>query len=51
MPNAIVEILKFISAISLCCGRPTTEVFVKYYMLHYQQKKVKKDGSDETLSA
>jgi hypothetical protein len=32
-------------------GWPTTEVFAKYYELHYHRKKIKKDDNDETLSA
>jgi hypothetical protein len=35
-PNAIVQISKFIWAVSSCEGHPTTEVFTKYYELYYQ---------------
>jgi hypothetical protein len=39
--NAIVQIGKFIWAVSSCGGRPIAEVFTKYYELHYRQKKIK----------
>jgi hypothetical protein len=35
-PNAIVQIGKIICAVSSCGGRPTTDVFVGHYELHYQ---------------
>jgi hypothetical protein len=50
-PNAIVQIGKFIWAVSSCEGRPTANVFAKYYELHYQKKKIRLDGSDNTLGA
>jgi hypothetical protein len=34
MPNDIVQIRKFIWAVSSCRGHPTVEVFAKYYELH-----------------
>jgi hypothetical protein len=33
--NAIVQLSKFIWTITSCGGRPTVEVFSKYYELHY----------------
>jgi hypothetical protein len=45
-PNAIVQVKKIIWPVISCGGRPTAEVFTKYYKLHYQQKKIKREGSD-----
>jgi hypothetical protein len=45
MPNTIVQIKKFIWAISFCGGRMTAnvaDVFTMHYELHYQQKKITK---------
>jgi hypothetical protein len=45
MPNTIVQIRKFIWAISFCGGRMTAnvaDVFTMHYELHYQQKKITK---------
>jgi hypothetical protein len=50
MPNAIVQIRKFIWAVSSYGGRPTTDVFAMHYELHYQQKKIKLEGSTNTLA-
>jgi hypothetical protein len=47
--NVIVQIGKFISAISSCGGRPTVNVFARHYKLHYQQKKIRLGRSDNTL--
>jgi hypothetical protein len=47
----IVQIDKFIWAISSCGGHLTADAFVKHYELHYRQKKITLDGSDNTLSA
>jgi hypothetical protein len=49
--NAIIQIGRFIWAVSSCRGHPTAEVFTKYYDLHYQQKKIKRDRSEEALNA
>jgi hypothetical protein len=40
IPNVIVQIRKFIWAISSCRGRPIVDVFAMHYELHYQQKKI-----------
>jgi hypothetical protein len=51
MPNAIVQIGKFIWAITSCGGRPTADVFAHHYELHYQNKNVHLQGSATTLAA
>jgi hypothetical protein len=38
-PNAIVQINKFIWAVTSCGGHPNGEVFAHHYELHYQNKK------------
>jgi hypothetical protein len=50
MPNAIVQIRKFIWAVSSYGGYPTTDVFAMHYELHYPQKKIKLEGSTNTLA-
>jgi hypothetical protein len=45
MPNAIVQISKFVWVVSSCRGRPTAYVFTMHYELHYQQKKIKLGGA------
>jgi hypothetical protein len=47
-PNVVVQLSKFLWAVASCGGKPTMEVFVKHYELHYQQKKIK--IGDEVLS-
>jgi hypothetical protein len=37
--------------VNSCRGCLTAKVFAKYYELHYQQKKIKLEGSDITLNA
>jgi hypothetical protein len=34
-----------------CGGHPSADVFVKYYELHYHQKKIRLEGSKNTLGA
>jgi hypothetical protein len=51
MSNAIVQIGKFIWAVTSCEGHPTADVFAHYYELHYQNKKVHLQGSETTLTA
>jgi hypothetical protein len=43
--NAIGQIGKFIWAITSCGGRSTAHVFVQYYELHYQNKKIHLEGA------
>jgi hypothetical protein len=38
-PNAIVQINKFVWAVTSCGGHPTAEVFAHHYELHYQNKR------------
>jgi hypothetical protein len=35
MPNAIIQIGKFIWAVTSCAGHPTADVFAQHYELHY----------------
>jgi hypothetical protein len=49
-PNAIVQIGKFIWAVSSYGCRPTADVFVRHSELHYQQKKISLEGSQKTLA-
>jgi hypothetical protein len=51
MSNAIVQIEKFIWAVTSCGGCPTADVFTHHYELHYQNKKVRLQGSETTLTA
>jgi hypothetical protein len=51
MPNAIIQIGKFIWAITSCSGHPTADVFAHHYELHYQNKKIHLVGCDTTLTA
>jgi hypothetical protein len=48
--NAIIQISKFILAITSCGGHPTAEVFAHHYELHYQNKKIHLEGSETTLA-
>jgi hypothetical protein len=50
-PNAIVQIGKFISAVTSCGGHPTAYVFTHHYELHHQNKKIHLEGSKTTLAA
>jgi hypothetical protein len=50
-PNAIVQIGKFIWIVISYGGRPTVDVFTWHYELHYQQKKIWLEGSENTLAA
>jgi hypothetical protein len=49
MPNANIQINKFILAITSYRGRPTTYVFTQQYELHYHNKKIQLVGSESTL--
>jgi hypothetical protein len=49
-PNVIVQITKFIWAVTSCRDRPNAEVFPHHYELHYQKKKIHLEGS-ETMFA
>jgi hypothetical protein len=51
MPNANVQISKFIWAVASCRGCPNAEVFAHHYELHYQDKKIHLEGSETTLTA
>jgi hypothetical protein len=51
MPNVIVQISKFIWAVTSCRGCPTANVFAQHYELHYQHKKIHLEGSDTTFVA
>jgi hypothetical protein len=44
MPNAIVQIGKFIWAITSCGGHPTVDVFAQHYELHCDVPPLRKDG-------
>jgi hypothetical protein len=50
-PNAIVQIDKFVWAITCCGGHPTADGFTLYYELHYQNKKIHLQGSETTFAA
>jgi hypothetical protein len=50
-PNAIVQISKFIWAVTFCGGHPNAEVFTRHYELHYQNKKIYHEGSDTSFVA
>jgi hypothetical protein len=39
-PNAIVQISKFIWAITSCGAHPTADLFTQHYELRYQNKKI-----------
>jgi hypothetical protein len=49
--NAIVQISKFIRAVTSCGGCPTTDVFVHHYELCYQNRKIHLKGCDTTFTA
>jgi hypothetical protein len=42
--NAIVQIGKFIWAVTSCGGHPIRDVFAHHYELHYQNKKIHLQG-------
>jgi hypothetical protein len=48
--NGIVQISKFIWAVTSCEGRPTADVFAHHYELHYQNKKIHFEGSETTFT-
>jgi hypothetical protein len=50
IPNAIIQISMFISAITSCGGQPTVDVFTHHYELHYQNKKIHLEGSNTTFA-
>jgi hypothetical protein len=50
-PNSIVQISKFIWAITSCGGHPNAEVFTHHYELHYQNKKIHLEGSETKFAA
>jgi hypothetical protein len=50
-PNAIVQISKFIWAVTSCGGHPNAEVFAHHYELHYQNKKIHLEGSETAFAA
>jgi hypothetical protein len=50
MPNAIVQISKFVCVVTSCEGRPTADVFAHHYELHYQNKKIHLEGSETTFA-
>jgi hypothetical protein len=49
-PNAIVQISKFIWAITSCGAHPTADLFAQHYELCYQNKKIQLEGSESTLA-
>jgi hypothetical protein len=49
--NAIVQISKFIWAVTSCGGHPIIDIFAHHYELHYQDKKIHLEGSDTTFTA
>jgi hypothetical protein len=51
MPNAIVQIGKFIWVVTSCGGWPTADVFSRHFELHHQNKKIHLEGSETTLAA
>jgi hypothetical protein len=48
--NAIVQIDKFVWAITSYGGRPTTDIFAHHYELHYHNKKICLEGSETTFT-
>jgi hypothetical protein len=51
MPNAIIQISKFIWAITSYGGHPTANVFTQHYEVHYQNSKIHLEGCETTLAA
>jgi hypothetical protein len=49
--NPIVQINKFIWAVTSYRGHPTVDVFAQHYELHYQNKKIHLKGCETTLTA
>jgi hypothetical protein len=50
-PNAIVQIGKFVWAVTSCIGHPNAEIFAHHYELHYHNKKIHLVGSDTIFPA
>jgi hypothetical protein len=50
-PNAIIQISKFIWAVTSCGGHPTADVFTHHYEQYYQNKKIHLEGYDTTFVA
>jgi hypothetical protein len=50
-PNAIIQIGKFIWAITSYGGRLTADVFAQNYELYYQNKNIDLEGCETTLTA
>jgi hypothetical protein len=48
--NAIIQISKFIWAVTSCRGRPTVDIFAHHYKLHYQNKKIHLERPDTTFT-
>jgi hypothetical protein len=46
MPNAIVQISKFVWAVTSCGGHPIVDVLAHHYELHYQNKMIHLEGSE-----
>jgi hypothetical protein len=51
MPNAIIQISKFIWGVTSCGAHPTANVFAQHYELHYQNKKIQLAGFESSLAA
>jgi hypothetical protein len=51
MLNAIIQIIKFISAITSYRGCPTANVFTHHYELHHKNKKIYLEGFETTFTA
>jgi hypothetical protein len=49
-PNAIVQIGKFVWAVTSCGGHPTVDIFAHHYEPHYQNKKIHLEGSKTTFA-
>jgi hypothetical protein len=45
-PNVIVQIGKFVWAVTSCRGHPTADIFAHHNELHYQNKKIHLEGPD-----
>jgi hypothetical protein len=50
MLKAIIQISKFIWAVTSCGGHPTADVFAQHYELHHQHKKIHLEGCETTLA-
>jgi hypothetical protein len=49
-PNAIVQFSEFVWAVTSCRGHPTVDIFAHHYKLHYQNKKIRLEGSETTFA-